>query len=79
MPSGTIELCGRMPIFLATCLVGWSWMSRPSRITRPAVGFRSRASAFSSVDLPQPFGPTTAVNSASRIARSRQLEMMRLP
>src|SRR3954469_15115282 len=42
----------------------------PSTHTPPALGRRVPASTFSSVDLPQPLGPTMARNSRSRTARS---------
>ena len=40
-------------------------MARPSSSTAPAVGRSSRPSARSRVDLPQPLGPTIAVNEPS--------------
>ena len=35
----------------------------PSTVTVPVVGFRNPATAFSSVDFPQPDGPTIETNS----------------
>ena len=37
--------------------------SSPSTVTVPAVGFRKPATAFNSVDFPQPDGPTIETNS----------------
>src|SRR5437868_637437 len=43
----------------------------PSTQAVPALGRSVPASTFSSVDLPQPLGPTMARNSRSRTVRSR--------
>ena len=43
---------------------------RPARVTVPASGSCSPATSSSSVDLPQPDGPTTAISSSCRTARS---------
>src|SRR5580692_564160 len=41
----------------------------PSYVTAPADGFSVPATRFSSVDLPQPLGPTIARNSPLRTSR----------
>src|SRR5580700_11038710 len=44
-------------------------MSRPPRVTAPASGSSSPAMMRSSVDLPQPEGPSSTTNSPSRASR----------
>ena len=74
IPSGAIELCGSRPSRRATCLDGSERMSSPSRRTVPSCGCSIRASARSSVDLPQAFGPTIATNSPSSMRTSSVLD-----
>ena len=64
-PSGATGDCGSRPSTLATSRVGVRAIARPSSSTCPDVGRSSRPSARSSVDLPQPLGPTIAVKEPS--------------
>lgn len=63
-----------MPSFRATSRVGMAWMSAPSSSTHPAAIGSSRASDFSSVDLPQALGPTSAVIRPVGMAAERQAQ-----
>ncbi len=54
-------------------------MSRPSSISVPLVMGSSPAIRRSSVDLPQPEGPTKTMNSPFSIARSTPLMMCASP
>ncbi len=47
-----------------------SWIGRPSRRISPPVSGRRPAMQFSAVDLPQPDGPSSAMNSPRSTARS---------
>ncbi len=60
-----------MPSLRATSRVGIAWMSAPSSSTEPAAIGNSRASDFSSVDLPQALGPTSAVIRPASTATER--------
>lgn len=77
MPSGAMEDCGSSPSVLATCFAGIPWIVRPSRSTRPPVGFSIRESARNRVDLPQALGPTITVNELSGISTERFSAMTR--
>ncbi len=61
MPSGAVGDCGSRPSLVATSRVGIDWMLLPSSSTVPCDGFSSRASVFSSVDLPHALAPTITV------------------
>ena len=54
-------------------LDGWSVMSRPSSINVPPSMLSSPAISRSSVDLPQPEGPTKTMNSPWLMVRSMPL------
>ena len=68
IPSGAIALWGSSPSSRATSFDGREVISAPSRKTPPRRGLSSRASARSSVVLPQAFGPTITVNESSGIS-----------
>src|SRR4026207_804121 len=46
----------------ATACLGQAPIGRPSSVTVPASGVSRRASSFSKVLLPEPFGPSTPTN-----------------
>lgn len=71
MPSGASDVCGSSPRRRATSLALKSWIDLPSSTTSPALGFSSRESPRSSVDLPHALGPTMTVNERSGISTSR--------
>src|SRR4051812_15137841 len=63
---------------MSRSLGGMSLTTRPPISTVPAVGLSSPATMLSSVDLPQPEGPTSTVNSPLSISRSIPLSTSRL-
>jgi hypothetical protein len=79
MPSGATGDWGSMPSTRATSRVGSVSIRAPSSSTSPPRGRSSRPSARSSVDLPQPLGPMTAVTAPSGIARSSASTTTRSP
>ncbi len=52
--------CGTMPMAPRSVASGHSRTSTPSTKTVPGGGSNNRGSRFSSVDLPDPVGPTSA-------------------
>ncbi len=52
---------------------GWPVMSTPSMVMMPPLTSSRPAISRSSVDLPQPDGPTNTTNSPSRMSRSTSL------
>src|ERR1700721_2979583 len=51
----------------------------PSTLTSPADNGSAPSTVFSSVDLPDPFAPSTATNSPSRTATSTSLQIVLAP
>ena len=72
-PSGAVGLCGSRARAAARSRGSGATRSgrRRRAAPRPAVGLSSRARVRSSVDLPQPFGPTIEVTLPSGTSRVR--------
>lgn len=79
MSPGGSALCGRKAILCATSRSGLLQISVPRNSTVPLRGFKRRARAFRSVDLPEPFGPMMAEISARRMETSTEWMISVLP
>ena len=79
MSPGGSALCGRNATFCATSRSVFRHRSSPMNSTRPARGSKRRASAFRSVDLPEPFGPMIAAISARRMEAVTSWTISALP
>ncbi|MNL45329.1 hypothetical protein D3C87_1679680 [compost metagenome] len=79
MPSGMGGDCGRIASLRATAREACERIGCPSSSTTPPDGVINRASAESSVDFPDPFGPTSAVSRPGEIAALTCFRISALP
>ena len=76
--GGTRELWASTAISRARSREARTPVSRPATSTRPAAGRRRPEASFTSVDLPQPLGPTMLVTAPAGMA-AESPSMKRVP